>query len=62
MEDDFCPLLTSKPYQNKLDAQSFSRTSPEVFDDLRREDDDPASDGYGAAYSRDGLDVQTVAS
>jgi hypothetical protein len=34
--------ISQEPYDDKLYTQTFSAAASEVFDDLRREDDDPA--------------------
>jgi hypothetical protein len=36
--------ISQEPYDHKLYTQTLSAAASEVFDDLRREDDDPA--GY----------------
>lgn len=53
--------ISEKPDDDEFHTQTLGRTSPEIFDDLGREDDDPAGDGNGAADSGDGFNVDAVA-
>lgn len=40
--------IAQQPHDDELDRQAFRAAAAEVFDDLGREDDDPACYGYGA--------------
>lgn len=40
--------IAEQPDDDKLDGEAFGAAAAEVLDDLGREDDDPAGDGYGA--------------
>lgn len=53
--------VAEQPDDDELDTQPFRRASAEVLNDLGTEDDDPTCDGYGAAYSRNGFNVDAVA-
>lgn len=53
--------VAEQPDDDEFDTQPFRRASAEVLNDLGTEDDDPTRDGYGAAYSRNGFNVDAVA-
>lgn len=53
--------VAEQPDDDEFDTQPFRRASAEVLNDLGTEDDDPTGDGYGAAYSRNGFNVDAVA-
>lgn len=42
--------ITEKPGDDEEERQAVGRCSAEVFNDLRREDNNPAGNGYGAEW------------